>query len=106
MATVFIEKREGKRGIKYAVRYKDPVTFKNKFFKTCVKRRDAQSEANKLREILDKGKLPENPKKKRLSNLNFIEVAKRLDAVWIEKLSEKDLSPVTYDGYNESGHNK
>jgi hypothetical protein len=37
MATVFIEKREGKRGIKYAVRYKDPVTFKNKFFKTCVK---------------------------------------------------------------------
>jgi site-specific recombinase XerD len=99
MATVFIEKREGKRGIKYAVRYKDPVTFKNKFFKTCVKRRDAQSEANKLREILDKGKLPENPKKKRLPNLTFFEVAQKLDAVWLEKLSEKELSPITYDGY-------
>lgn len=99
MATVFIEKREGKRGIKYAVRYKDPVTFKNKFLKTCVKRRDALSEANRLREILDKGELPENPKKKRLSNLTFFEVAKRLDAIWLEKLSEKDLSPVTYDGY-------
>jgi integrase len=99
MATVFIEKREGKRGIKYAVRYKDPKTFKNKFFKTCVRRRDAQSEASKLRSILDEGKLPENPKIKRLSNLTFSEVAKKLDTVWLEKLSEKDLSPVTYDGY-------
>jgi hypothetical protein len=86
MATVFIEKMKGKRGIKYLVRYKEPHTLKNKYFKTFAKKRDAQSEAGKLREILDKGKLPENPRKKRLVYLTFSEVAKSLDKVWLEKL--------------------
>lgn len=99
MATVFIEKRTGKRGISYAVRYKDPETLRNRYFKGCKKKKDALSEAARLREILDKGKLPVRPKKKHLSHMNFSDVAKSLENAWLEKLAEKDISQVTYDGY-------
>jgi site-specific recombinase XerD len=98
MATVVIDKRKTKRGISYRVLYKDPLTFKSKYHKTCRKYKDAQSEASKLRDLLDDGKVPEFPKK-RTNLLTFSEVRESIKKVWEQKLLECDLSHVTFDGY-------
>jgi site-specific recombinase XerD len=98
MATVFIEKREGKNGISYRMLYKDPVTYKNKYHKTFKKYGDAQEEAAELKIKLGAGKLPK-PKNKRLCYMTFKEVAKEVKDIWAERLNEGDLSRETYDGY-------
>jgi integrase len=98
MATVFIEKRKGKNGIRYRVLYKDPVTYKNKYHKTFRKYRDAQEEVSKLRTQLDTGDIPK-PKNKRLRYMTFEEVAAEVKDIWTERLDEGSLSQETYDGY-------
>lgn len=98
MATVVIHKRKNKRGISYRVLFKDPTTFKSKHYKTCRKYKDAQSEAGKLRELLDNGGLPKKREKK-LRFMRFSEVGEVQLKIWKQKLSEGELSQVTYDGY-------
>ena len=57
MATVIIQKRKRKSGIKYAVRYKNPITRISKHYGTYEKMKEAQTAANDLRAILDSGNL-------------------------------------------------
>lgn len=98
MATVMIQRYEGKRSISYIVKYKDPITLKSRHYKTCRKYRNAQSEAAKLRELLDNGKHP-TPRKKRINYMTFAEVGTVLKESWKQKLAEGDISAVSYDGY-------
>ena len=98
MATVYIEKRKGKKWISYRLLYKDPATFKNHYYKTFRKFKEALKEAAMLRGILDHGQAPITTNKK-VRYKTFQEVGEELIGIWAEKLNESKLSQVTYDGY-------
>lgn len=98
MATVIIQKRNRKSGIKYAVRYKHPVTRSSKHYATYDKMRDAQNAANDLRTMLDTGKRPE-PKKCRFAPLKFGEVAELLTRDWQVKHTRDELTAKTLYDY-------
>ena len=97
MATVVIQKRKGKKGMSYAIRYLDPISGKKRYYKTFKKYKEAQQQANDLRTLLDSGKAPE--KKLKLSPMTFSEVAASLKTEWTSRLKRKDLSKKTYDEY-------
>lgn len=100
MATVVIQKYQGKNKTSYAIRYKDPLTGKLKYYKTLSKKKDARNAANELRSIIDSGNLHELSKKSRKSRLlTFSEVAEDMIGEWKEKLNNSDLSEITYEGY-------
>jgi integrase len=99
MATVTIQKRKRKSGIKYAVRYKNPITRASKHYATYEKMKDAQAAANDLRAILDSGKKPKS-RKNRLRPLRFQEVACLLECEWQTKNTRGDLKPKTMYDYN------
>jgi integrase len=101
MATVFIDKRKRKTRNSYIVYYKHPVSGKNKYHKTFHKQKEAQSEANKLRALIDTGKLP-HEQIKRIKPVLFTvsEVGDSLLESWKLKLANKELSPITFDDYN------
>ena len=98
MATVVIQKRKGKKGMSYAIRYANPLTGKKKYYKTFKKQKEAQRAANDLRALLDSGKKPENTMKK-FNPLTFEEVADSLRADWELRLKRNDLKQKTYDEY-------
>jgi len=98
MATVVIQKRKGKKGMSYAIRYRDPLTGKKKYYKTFKKQKEAQRAANELRAILDSGKAPEK-KRTKLNPLTFSEVSNSLREEWGTRLERKDLSEKTFDDY-------
>ena len=98
MATVVIQKRKGKKGMSYAVRYADPLTGRKKHFKTLKKYKEAQQTANDLRTLLDFGKNPEKTLRK-LNLLNFNEVADSLQNEWISRLNRNELSDKSYKEY-------
>ena len=98
MSTVVIQKRIRKKGISYAVNYANPITGKKIYYRTFKRYKDAQSEANDLRAVLDSGKIPER-KKNRLRPLTFSEVAESLRTEWQLRLKRKELSPNTVEGY-------
>lgn len=100
MATVTIQKRKRDDFISYLVNYKDPRTGKKKYYKSHRKLKDAQSCANKLRDLIDSGKLFELEKnKKKIQMLSFSEVADLKITEWHNRLERGDLSPVTFEGY-------
>jgi hypothetical protein len=74
MATVTIQKRTRKKGVRYLVSYKVPMNGKKKYYKTFGKYREAQQAANDLRSMLDSGNLPD-PKRTKLNALSFNQVA-------------------------------
>jgi integrase len=98
MATVVIQKRKGKKGMSYAVRYADPITGKKKHFKTFKKQKEAQHAANDLRALLDSGKMPVK-KRTKLSLLTSSDVAASLESEWVSRLRRNDLSQKTYEEY-------
>ena len=59
MATVYIETRKRIKRNSYVIYYKHPVSGKNKYHKTFQRQKEALTEANRLRGLLDTGKLPE-----------------------------------------------
>jgi hypothetical protein len=73
MATVTIQKRTRKKGVRYLVSYKVPMNGKKKHYKTFSKYREAQQAANDLRSMLDSGNLPD-PKRTKLNALSFKQV--------------------------------
>jgi hypothetical protein len=77
MATVIIQKRKRKKGMSYIISFKEPLTGKNKYYKTFRKHKDAQQAANELRSLLDSGKIPK-PKRVKLNPLTFREVTQKL----------------------------
>lgn len=98
MATVFIQKRKGKKYTSYVIQYYDPITGKKTYHKSFRKQREAQREANDLRSLLDSGKKP--VKKRRVFRpLTFGTVAESLKAEWQNRLAKKDLSEKTVSDY-------
>jgi len=73
--------------------YKDPMTGRNKYYKTFRKHREAQEAINKLRDLIDNGKVLEvNKSKARITPLSFENLAKTLEAEWEEKLGHDELA--------------
>lgn len=100
MATVTIQKYAGKTKNSYIVRYKDPVSRKFKYYKTFQKKRDAQTTANELRNLIDHGKMAQIERKKaKREILNFEQVTASLKSKWHAKLGRQELSSDTYAGY-------
>ena len=100
MATVYIQKRKCKSYNSYAVKYKDPITYKTQHYKVFRRRREATYAAHELRMMIDHGKLYEIPKMKyRLNLLTFEKAAIRTVQVWEVRLKRGNLKQVTYDGY-------
>jgi hypothetical protein len=76
MATVFIQRRKRKGRYSYVVFYKDPVTRKNKYYKTYSRSKDARQAANDLRTLIDSGGIAKVERRKlRLNPLTFSEVS-------------------------------
>ena len=98
MATVTIQKRTRKKGVRYLVSYKVPMNGKKKHYKTFSKYREAQQAANDLRSMLDSGNLPD-PKRTKLNALSFKQVAKSLEREWETRYIRKDLSSKTVQEY-------
>ncbi|MBW1668203.1 MAG: site-specific integrase [Deltaproteobacteria bacterium] len=98
MSTVFIQKRIGKKGISYNVKYADPITGKKKHYRAYKRYKQAQWEANELRALLDSGKIPKN-KKVRLNPLTFSEVSASLKKEWELRFKRKELSQITFNVY-------
>ena len=98
MATVLIQKRQGKRGMSYRVQYRNPITGKKKHHQTFTRLKDAQQSANELRSLLDLGKIPEK-KATRVNPLTFTQVAESLRNEWNSRLKRKELSEKTFTEY-------
>ena len=98
MATVTIQKRTRKKGVRYLVSYKVPMNGKKKQYKTFSKYREAQQAANDLRSMLDSGNLPD-PKRTKLNALSFNQVAISLKREWETRHTRKDLSSKTVQEY-------
>lgn len=100
MASVYIQKRKCKSYNSYAIKYKDPITYKTQHYKVFRRRRDAIYAMHELRMMIDHGKLFEIPKMKyRLNLLTFEEAAIRTVQAWEVRLKTGNLKQVTYDGY-------
>ena len=100
MATVFIQKRKRKGRFSYVVIYKDPLTRKNKYFKTLQRYKDAQLAANDLRALIDSGKISQiEDKKLRLNPLTFSQVSEFQKEEWKKKFDSQKLKQKTYDEY-------
>jgi len=99
MASVVIQKRKRKHNTSYIITYRDPLTFKSKYHKTCKRYKDAQREANELRDLIDNGNAPEKPKSKKARIMTFSEVVFSLKNEWLNRFARKELSQDTLDGY-------
>jgi len=84
MATVVIQKREGKNGRSYAVKYRDPLTGGKKHYKTFNRMRDANQAANDLRAMLDTGDTPRKAFK--MHPMTFSEIADELIKDWEKRV--------------------
>jgi len=98
MSTVFIQKRIGKKGTSYNVKYADPITGKKRHYRTYKRYKHAQWEANELRAVLDSGKMPKS-KIPKLNPLTFSAVSASLKKEWELRLKRKELSEVSLNGY-------
>ncbi len=98
MATVVIQKRKGKKGMSYAIRYTHPLTGRKKYYKTFRKQKEAQRAANDLRTLLDEGKTPQKRNKK-LTLLTFGQVSSSLKEEWDKRFDVDDLSKKTFQEY-------
>ena len=100
MATVFIQRNKNQTRVSYAVKFKDPLTGKTKYYKTFLKLIEAQRAANDLRALLDDGKLSEVfNKRKKINFLTFEEVAVSLKEEWLDRFERQELRPSTYEEY-------
>ena len=101
MATVYIDKRKRMNRNSYVIYYKHPLSGKNMYYKTLPKKKEAQNEANRLRSLLDTGKLPEEQiLKKKPSFLTLSDIGNMLLDEWQIKLRNNDLSPNTVSDYS------
>ncbi len=98
MATVTIQKRIGKRGTKYSVRYTDPITRKRKYYGTFLKLKEAQKESDELKSLINSGRSL-NIKKEKLSPMTFSEVADSLKEEWDARVIRRELTPKTHSDY-------
>ena len=100
MATVIIQKRYRNNKLRYYVYYKDPYTYRSKYYKTFTKAKDAQRAANKLRDLIDNGKFYEIKKhKQKTKPSKFSDVANKKFDDWTKQFQRDELSQATLDDY-------
>lgn len=101
MATVYIDQRKRMNRNSYVIYYKHPISGKNKYYKTLPKKKEAQNEANRLRTLLDTGRLPEEQNlMKKPSFLTVSDIGEMLLNDWKLKLLNNDLSNNTVSDYS------
>jgi len=101
MATVTIATRSLKKGKAYVIHYKDPNTGKKEYHKTYRRKDLAQEEANRLRSLLDSGRLPtkETRQPKQQALPTFGQAALLCQAEWDRKLGEGKIGATSHAGY-------
>lgn len=99
MATVTIATRSLQKGKSYIIHYMDPKTNRKVYHKTLRRKDLAQEEVNRLRTLLDAGKLPGQDKKRASVAATFGQAAEHVQAEWTRKLREGNLSEATHKGY-------
>ncbi|MBG0791703.1 MAG: site-specific integrase [Desulfovibrionaceae bacterium] len=101
MATVTIATRSLKKGKAYVIHFNNPETGRKEYHKTLRRKDLAQEEANRLRTLLDSGKLPtkemKQPKQQALPT--FGQAALLCRNEWDRKLGEGKISQASHAGY-------
>lgn len=98
MATVTIQRRKKKDGsMSYPVYFVDPHTKKKKYHATFRTLKEAQLATHTLRDIIDKGSLPEPRHKAR--GLTCGEIGSLCLSTWRERFASGELRPATLEGY-------
>ena len=100
MATVTIITRPRKKGKSYVIQYLEPESGKKHHHATFRRKSLAMQEADKLRSLLDEGKLPK-PRKNKKNELaqTFGSIASKCVHEWQRRHKEGDLSTATMKGY-------
>lgn len=100
MASVTIQTRHGKQKKTYAVRYRDPITGKNRHYGTYKRKMDAQRAKQELEYLIDHGRVLEiDLKKNKWQPLTFADIGKECEKIWLKKAGAKQLSQKTVDDY-------
>ena len=101
MATVTIATRSLKKGKAYVIHFNNPETGRKEYHKTLRRKDLAQEEANRLRTLLDSGRLPtkETRQPKQQSLPTFGQAALLCQKEWDRKLGEGKLSESSHAGY-------
>jgi hypothetical protein len=101
VATVTIATRSLKKGKAYVIHYKDPNTGKKEYHKTYRRKDLAQEEVNRVRTLIDSGRLPtketRQPKQQVLPT--FGQGALLCQAEWDRKLGEGKVGAESHSGY-------
>jgi integrase len=101
VATVTIATRSLKKGKAYVIHYKDPNTGKKEYHKTYRRKDLAQEEVNRVRTLIDSGRLPtkETRQPKQQALPTFGQAALLCQAEWDRKLGEGKISQASHAGY-------
>ncbi len=101
MATVTIATRSLKKGKAYVIHYKDPNTGKKEYHKTYRRKDLAQEEVNRVRTLIDSGRLPtkETRQPKQQALPTFGQAALLCQAEWDRKLGEGKIGATSHEGY-------
>ncbi|WP_338667984.1 integrase [Pseudodesulfovibrio methanolicus] len=101
MATVTIATRSLKKGKAYVIHFNNPETGRKEYHKTLRRKDLAQEEANRLRTLLDSGRLPtkETRQPKQQSLPTFGQAALLCRDEWDRKLGEGKISQASHAGY-------
>ncbi len=101
MATVTIATRLLKKGKAYVIHIKDPETGKKEYHKTYRRKDLAQEEVNRVRTLIDSGRMPTNEAKqpKQQSLPTFGQAAKLCQNEWDRKLGEGKIGATSHEGY-------
>lgn len=98
MANVFIQKYKRKRGITYAVKFRDTITKRCKYDSSYQRWQEANERVKELKSILDSGKRPEK-RRSQFIPLTFNKVAESLKLEWIGRNKRNDLADKTLYEY-------
>lgn len=100
MATVYITARNNKNGKSYYVYYMDPYTSKKVHYRTFQKKKDAASEAAKLRRMIDTQDIHQLQKqRKKHRPMTFSEVGALCRKEWEKDVACGEMSSETLKGY-------
>ncbi len=100
MATVTINTRPRKKGKSYVIQYLEPESGKKHHHATFRRKSLAMQKADKLRSLLDEGKIPRQrrSKKNELAQ-TFGSIAAKCTHEWKRRHKEGDLCSATLNGY-------
>jgi integrase len=100
MSTVGIQPKKlsnGKRS--YSVWYKDPVSGKQRHYKTYRLKKVADEEVAKLRVLIDTGTVPDAPTRRKRGVITLTEIGDLLRRDWRNKVRTAEMVRKTEEGY-------